>query len=108
MAVGRIVSPRPVVSTAGLHYLSGRTRVAGNPDIASPYQIVQLLQEKQDTRLVLQTLSDGRGVWRFSGIAPRQLGYGYTVIAYDSSGTYDPAAKDNQIPMPMPPEPSEH
>jgi hypothetical protein len=98
----------PVTSDAGLQRLAGTTAIAGTPDIPAPARAVQLLRRRRDTTLVSETISDASGAWAFDGIQGREPGDGYTVIAYDHTGTHDPVAKANLIPSPMPPDPAEH
>jgi hypothetical protein len=106
-----VIFPLPagrVSGDAGLQRLAGTTAIAGTPDIPAPARAVQLLRSRRDTTLVSETISDASGAWAFDGIQGREPGDGYTVIAYDHTGTHDPVAKANLIPTPMPPDPAEH
>lgn len=44
----------------------------------------------------------------YTFVRVRSTAEGYAVIAFDPSGVYDPAAKANLVPSPMPPDPAEH
>jgi hypothetical protein len=93
---------------AGVFRLAGTTAIAGTPDTPAPARSVQLLRGRIDPALIRETISDASGAWSFDGIQGRDPGDGYTVIAYDHTGTHDPVAKADLIPSPMPPDPAEH
>lgn len=95
-------------SDTGLQRLAGTTAIAGTPDTPAAGRAVQLIRRRRDTSLVSETTSDAAGAWSFDSIQGRNPGDGYTVIAYDPTGTHDPVAKANLIPTPMPPDPAEH
>lgn len=92
----------------GLQALAGTVAIGGTPDTPVVGRLVQLLRARRDTKTVRTTRSETGGAWAFDGIQGRSPGDGYTVIAYDHTGTHDPVAKANLIPTPMPPDPAEH
>lgn len=92
---------------SGLHYVSGTTKIAGAPDQAVTRR-AQLLRSVRNPVLVGEVYSDAAGGWIVENIAKRPAGDGYTAIAYDHTGTYDPVAKAGLVPTPMPPDPAEH
>jgi hypothetical protein len=105
-----VMMPRPIGRLFGVGnwMVFGTTAISGTPDTPVAGRAVQLLRRRRDTTLVSETISDATGAWSFDGIQGRAAGDGYTVIAYDHTGTHDPVAKADLIPSPMPPDPAEH
>lgn len=102
-----IVPPPPASLIDGLHRLKGTVLVAGNPDtpVTRP---VRLLRSFGAPTVLGLTISSADGTYTFEGLRKPPADDGYTVIAYDPTGQYDPVAKTNLVPSPMPPDPSEH
>lgn len=94
--------------TEGHNSLSGSTAIAGDPDTSAPGRSVQLLRSVRLPHFIAGVVSDTAGQYAFEHIRHRPASDGYTVIAYDHTGVYDPVAKTNLVPSPMPPDPAEH
>lgn len=94
---------------AGCSVLTGTVTVAASPiDVPAAGARVQLLRSIAEPMLVREVWSDAAGAYAFEGLLHRPAAGAYTVIGYDSTGAYDPVAKANLVPTPMPPDPAEH
>lgn len=105
-----VINP-PLVAcspSSGHNRFFGTTKFAGATDAVAPNCVFQAMTTRVPSRALHVGMSGATGNWELAGIRAREAEHGYTIIAYDPTGQYDPACKTNLIPSPMPPDPDEH
>ena len=90
----------------GINFLYGTTASGGATGTpVAEAQIALLPADMLGRTLSARSVSDEEGAFCFYGL-PSSVKF--AVVAFDPTGQYDPAAKNNLVPSPMPPDPSEH